>query len=156
MKILYVSPNNENIEISSSFVKSIEETEIPGWSDDKNKRYNKFHNMYKITLVHEGNEKIFRFYDSINNLNKYDLSSEDLLFAFKCIIEDSLSAEMSLCEFIEEYGYDNCKKASQILFLCQKTKEKINSFNFQDLYDIINHIIDYENDDKIDELIKEL
>ena len=122
MKILYISPNKEEIIISSSFYKTIEEKDIPGWLNDKNNGYNKYHNMYKIIIVHEEKEEIFRFYDSISNLRKYDLSSEGLLFAFKCIIEDSLSGNMDLCEFIQEYGYDNCKKANIILNLCKNTK----------------------------------
>jgi len=115
-------------------------------SDDKDTLE---HNIFNITISRKVNGKTirrqFRFYDSYQNYldGKRELSKEDTLFAFRCIIEDALAGNDSFDEFCSNLGYSNDSlKAFRIYKECIKTFRKLQDLgiNQEDLYDILSKL----------------
>lgn len=143
----------DNITIESKLVGPIPEDKTPFAIGAKQPRYD-IHNKFTIIITQNNTSASFAFYDSTHNhkLSINDLSPYDTLMAFRCILEDALSGNMDIDEFMNEFGYEDLEDARRIHYLCIKTKDKIDTFNF-DIYDLINEIIDYENANTIDEHI---
>lgn len=99
------------------------------------------HNHFRIKAIN-GNSKIsFDYYDSHHNYCKghTELSENDIIQAFDCFINDSLSADMDFQYFCGEFGYDtDIRKAYKIYKACCKSLEKANKIIKGDLYDFAN------------------
>lgn len=110
------------------------------------------HYKYKISVKNEKTKKriYFNFFDSIANY-KADikkLSKADILHAFYCFLNDSLSGYYNFNDFINEYGYNtlNMKEYPRIKKIhnaCINSRKKANKINFNSeniLCDSINYI----------------
>ena len=107
------------------------------------------HNVFNITISRKVNGKTvrrqFKFYDSYQNYldGKTELSEEDTLLAFRCIIEDALAGCDGFDEFCSNLGYSNDSlKAFRIYKECVKTFRKLQDLgiNQEDLYDILSKL----------------
>ena len=107
------------------------------------------HNIFNITISRKVDSKTvrrqFKFYDSYQNYldGKRELSKEDTLFAFRCIIEDALAGCDGFDEFCSDLGYSNDSiRAFKIYKACKKTAEKLKDLGISedDLYDIVDKL----------------
>ena len=151
--------DDTNVIITSKFIGPISEDKTPFAIGAKQIRYD-VHNKFKIIVTYNGVSQSFIFYDSIHNYQKgiTVLSPYDTLMAFQCILSDVISGDMDINEFMNEYGYEDFKDANTIHHLCKKSTGKIYELGFtlDDVYNILNQISEYENDDTIEEHITEL
>ena len=81
----------------------------------------------------------FDFWASIANP---DIETEkELLWAFKCFVDDSISGTYTFEEFCGEFGYDeDSRKAHKTWKACQRAKEKLSGVYDGDLYDLVNSL----------------
>ena len=74
-----------------------------------------------------------------------EITTEQGLFdALFCFINDSLSAIDDMDYFIKEYGYDY-KEGKKIYKSCEKSLEKYNRVFTEDIYGVINDLIENYN-----------
>lgn len=118
-----------------------------------------YHNKYSITVINLNNNKRiwFYFWDSlINTQENKKLSEIDLIYAFKCFLEDALNyIDYNIDEFQKEFGYDNITLCLNAYDGCRKSYLKTIKLGLteDDLYNIVNAIIEKENEDKLLDLI---
>jgi hypothetical protein len=79
----------------------------------------------------------FDFWASIENP---DIETEkELLWAFRCFVDDAISGEYDFSEFCGEFGYsDDSIKARKIWKACQRVNEKLKRIYDGDIYELIN------------------
>lgn len=124
--------------------------------------------QYQITSVYKGT-KNWDFSKDINNYNNHIIyitnketkqkcsfeywesivigeitTEQELFFALFCFINDASNAMEDIDYFIESYGYDY-KKGKKIYKLCEKSLEKYNRVFTEDIYDIIEDLIENYN-----------
>jgi len=121
---------------------------IDGFPNDKNDHM--LHNHFKISVVKHRREDpdiliTFDFYGSQHDHDKgkTDLNRTDLIGAFSCFLEDSISGTQSFKEFCSEYGYDeDSMRAFKIYQQCQEQLEKAKKIglNEHSLYVLVNKL----------------
>lgn len=136
-------------------------------SDDKLK-----HDMYAIVLSRgimthadknaSAKTEVFEFYASYNDYverqktsmltgKNPELKKEDIPDVVKCIFGDGLSGLMPFEEFKNEFGYEDCCEAHKVWKACKANLNKLLNLGFKEneLYEIVNRLIDLENDNKL-------
>lgn len=102
------------------------------------------HNMFKVTITNEsGVSTKFDFYGSYNDYISgiTELKDLELLNAFECFINDSISANEDFEEWCSNFGYDtDSRKAHKIYKECQKSLEKAEKIISGDLYEFYNEL----------------
>ena len=107
------------------------------------------HNIFNITISRKVDSKTvrrqFKFYDSYQNYldGKRELSKEDTLFAFRCIIEDAIYGSYDFDDFCGELGYSNDSiRALKMYKACKRTLNKLMDLGIyeSELYDIVNKL----------------
>jgi hypothetical protein len=117
------------------------------FADEKDEMlHNKF--TISVSIILEDKQKItrrFYFFDSQANYEegKEDLDEESLKWAFRCVIEDGLSATESFEDFASGLGYSTDSiKANKIYKECQKSLKKLLDLNIleSELSDILEEL----------------
>lgn len=93
-----------------------------------------YRRKYTVTVVSDatGLSRRFTFTDSIANerAGKVGLAGDELLYAFRCFVEDAAAGERSFDEFAADYGYDlDSHSARQTFRAFQASRQK-----FRDLW----------------------
>jgi len=134
-----------------------------GYSDRWGKRYHP-HYKYRVIVKRLDGPKgeiSFTFHDSHAAFldGKKRLTDEDKVLAFRSYLEDALAylEYESPDEFMRAYGYPTLKEAKRVYNACHRAYEKIRSelnLSEDELYDIINEIVEAENDGNLRKLIE--
>lgn len=99
---------------------------------------------YNITISNDTNVVDFVYYMShIDYLNhKITMNQEDIKNAFECILSDALIPIESFCEFMNEFGYTDCKEAKRIYDACKEERDKLLKIGIDEdeTYDILEMI----------------
>jgi hypothetical protein len=104
-----------------------------------------YHRRYMVNVQSDatGARIGFRFTDSIHNeeLGKIGLDHDELLYAFRCFVEDAIAGDQSFSEFASDFGYDaDSYSARQIHEACQAAARKYERLWDKDPYDVINEL----------------
>jgi hypothetical protein len=130
-------------------------TDKPYWDNSYN------HYKFRISIKNlENNETInFLFWDSIADFEqgKTELTEEDLIYCFKFLLTDAISyldSNGDIDEFQKEFGYEKISECIKAYNGCKKQYQKCLKLGLteNEIYDLLNAIIDKENDDKLLEL----
>jgi len=125
---------------------------VIGFPNDKNDKGT--HNKFEITVINSrtGTPEpdiiiTFDFYGSIadHDKGKTDLNKEDLIDAFRCFIDDSLSGLGSFDDFCDNFGYDNdSMNAFRIYQSCQESTKKARKLGLSEssMCNILNKLSD--------------
>lgn len=115
---------------------------FPNDPEDKN-----YHNQFRITVTNTETKKRtwFNFYGSAHDceLNKIELNDRELLFCFRCLIDDAILGIDSYEDFCSNLGYDeDSRRAERIYKQCEKQVKKNENIGIyeDDLYKIINEL----------------
>jgi hypothetical protein len=121
-----------------------------GWFNKDDEKDQTLHNAFSISVCRllDGGGKVrrnFTFFDSQANYEagKEDLEADDLKEAFRCFIDDALSATYDFKEFCAEFCYSTDSiRAERIYRACQRTLEKVRNLYIVDseLCDMINDL----------------
>ena len=141
---------NKQFEIKAKYL----DLDKPIWDDH-------LHNKFKISVKNlETNKTInFYFYDSLVNTKKgkTELTEEDLIYCFKMFLEDSLDyiQNTNIDDFAEEFGFTKISEAIRAFKGCKRQFEKCLKLGIseEELYDLLNCIIEHENEDKLLSLV---
>jgi hypothetical protein len=121
-----------------------------------------YHNTYriKITNLKTGKSMSVRFWDSIKNTEENRaLTPEDILIATKMIVDDAFSYyDLETPEnFMHEFGF-NEKEATRSWKACKEIYEDLCNIGLDpEAQSTISRVInEYEEEDKLSELIKEV
>ena len=109
-------------------------------------RYRRLYNV-RIHSDATGAEVRFDFTDSIANeeAGKQGLAKDELLWAFRCFVEDALAGESSFEDFASDYGYDlDSYSARQIHKACKRASAKFAKLyhDGRDPADVVNALAD--------------
>jgi hypothetical protein len=145
---------DKTFEIKSRFLGE----DYPDW--DKLNPHNKFSISVKNLLEQQQPLKIsFIFWGSVEDWvkGKNKLNDLELIYAFECFLEDSLSYmdNNNIDDFAKEYGFESVGETIKAFDGCKKSYEKCFKLGLTetDIRDIINEIIEKENNNKLYELI---
>jgi hypothetical protein len=119
------------------------------WDDHEERDHlSTYHNAFSVAvhrLLDDGGKVIrnFTFYDSQANYEKGidDLDEFTLKWAFRCFLDDGLSATYDFEEFCGEFGYDtDSRRAERMYKACQRSLDKLRDLGIFDseLCDMIN------------------
>lgn len=94
----------------------------------------RYRRQYTVSVKSDGTgvTRRFTFTDSIHNEEngKVGLSSEELLYAFRCFTEDATAAMQPFEDFADDFGYDNDSiRARNVYLACKASLRK-----FRDLW----------------------
>jgi len=142
--------------------------------DDPKSKYAKLkHHHYRIDIISNGKVETFDYYDSYSAYEKWiptylkfpdhlteeqdtklyamrnppTLSEHSLISAVGSIFEDAISGSMDLCDFVDEYGFDNCKQSIKTWKACRDAYDRLirmGSFSENDFYRIVEMIQEKE------------
>jgi isopropylmalate/homocitrate/citramalate synthase len=106
------------------------------WNDDTNNWNN---HMIKVTNTETKQSIAFEFWSSIV---KPEITEEkEVLFAFECLILDSIAGDKYFEDFCSEFGYDtDSRKAEKIHKKCIKQLEKLKKIYDGDIYELVNEL----------------
>jgi hypothetical protein len=100
----------------------------------------------------------FDFWESVANKDKMVLSDLDIVYAVKMFFEDALSYAdyNNIDDFAREFGYTKISEALNAYNGCKKALHKCEKIGLttEDLREIVNTLIDLENEDKLENVIK--
>jgi L-lactate utilization protein LutC len=155
-KTIFVAIGGTELRITATY----QGKSVPPWD-------NRYHNKYRITISNlkemmewrENRPKFthVNFWDSLVNTEEMKpLSSEDILLAFKDIIEDALAViEWETPEeFAKAFLYDE-KEARRVFRECKKIYEELERIGLdrEKIDEIERILVEKENEDKLHELI---
>jgi len=119
---------------------------------ESNEMLNGYHFKHTIKI----NNKIqFTYHTSINDYQNgiIEMSGQDLLFAFRCFIQDSqIGLESSFSEFCSEFGYEEFIESPETLKLsvnmeakkiynkCVRSAKSYEKLTSLDAYDILDEL----------------
>ena len=106
---------------------------------------NGINNVFNVKAKVGENSVSFKYHTSQADYNNgiHVMDAQNLQFALHCLLMDAISGEMSLEDFISEFGYDN-KTGRNIHRKCEKQLEKA-TFLFSDIYEACNALNELEN-----------
>ena len=124
--------DEETISVSSVFVESVK-----GWV-----RPTDYNNRFNVTITCGGTSETFQYHISIDETNKGKkvLTDEDHISALYSFIGDAIAGTMGFEEFMDEYGYTNCREGYRIHKACKKAMDQYNTLNIGDAYEVSNFI----------------
>ena len=124
--------NTEAIEISSKMVECVK---------GKFVAY-EYNNVFNVTINHENKTETFEYTISIQETKngKTELTHEDHITAVYSFIGDAIVGEMSFENFMDDFGYTDCRMGYKIHKACGKSLEQFNTLNMGDAYDISDFI----------------
>jgi len=135
----------KNLKISSTIVQR--GIKFPHSDPNSWTRHNQF--RVKVCDEDEGVCKSFNYHGSHDDWqkNKTRLDDEDLLFALRAFLDDSMSGTMDFEEFCSEFGYEcyeppESTRAKRIHRAVQDANEKANDLGISDdeVYDMFNEL----------------
>lgn len=133
--------------------------DYPDWDKEKNEHY-----KYSIQVksLDNGKRIRFNFWSSYQDFldRKDKLTKEDLIFCFRCLLEDAilyLNSNGDIDEFASELGLTKPSEVLRAFKGCKKQYEKCLKLGLTDneIFDMVNAIIDKENEDKLLDLVVE-
>jgi hypothetical protein len=143
---------DKEFEIKAKFFRA----EVPAW---ENLKLPHFRFRISVKNLKIGKTIFFNFWDSYENFRKgkKELNDEDLIFCFKCFLDDAISYydNQDINDFASEFGYDDIKACLRAWKGCKVQYEKVKKLglNDDDLINIFNKIVELENEDKLLTLI---
>ena len=124
--------DDETVEITSTLKGAVE-----GWV---NKR--EYNNLFAVTVQSGAVKETFEYHISIVDTNngKKVLTDADHISALYAFIEDGIAGLMDFEEFMDEYGYDDCRKGYKIHKACEAAQKQCARLGLGDLYAVSNYI----------------
>jgi predicted nucleotidyltransferase len=128
--------------------------DYPNW--DKQNLHNKF--SIKVKNLLNEKEISFIFWGSVEEWlkGKTKLNDFDLIYAFKCFLEDSLTymENNNIDDFAKEYGFESVSETIKAFNGCKKAFEKCLKLELSesDIEDIFSEL-EKENESKLREII---
>ena len=122
----------ETVEITSV----LKET-VKGWA-----RPNDYNNVFAVTVQSGDHKETFDYHISVVDTNKGKkvLTDTDHIGAFYSFIGDGIAGLMDFEEFMNEYGYDDCRKGYKIYKACEAAQKQCTRLGLGDLYAVSNYI----------------
>jgi len=119
------------------------------------------HFKFRIVVknLENGRWTWFYFYGSYAEFEKgkTELTKEDLVIAFKCFLEDCLAVldYPDVDDFANAFGYDKPSIVLKVYKACERALRKAKKLGLEEdeIYDLINEIIEKENEDRIYDLV---
>lgn len=124
--------NDETVEITSTLKGTVE-----GWV---NKR--EYNNLFAVTVQSGTVKETFDYHISIADTNKDKrvLTDEDHISAFYSFVGDGIAGLMDFEEFMDEFGYEDCRKGYKIHKSCEAAQKQCARLGLGDLYAVSNYI----------------
>lgn len=120
---------------------------VKGFPFEADENHKMYHNEFIVTvkcIYPDGKKKrrSFKYYDSAQACmdGKTELSPKDLLYCFRCFIDDALAGVDTFEDFCGNLGFDtDSRKAERVHKACIKTLEKAEALGLatDDLYDAL-------------------
>lgn len=107
----------------------------------------RYRREYRVTVKSDATnqQRVFTFTDSIHNeeRGKVGLTGDELLYAFRCWVEDGIAGDQSFADFCADYGYDtDSMSAHQTWKVCRDASRRLAAlFHAEpDAHDIIREL----------------
>jgi hypothetical protein len=119
--------------------------EVSGFPNDERDIYP--HNVFLISVKREAIVRRFNYYGSSHDHDKgkTELTEQDLMFCFRCFIEDAEEGNKTFEEFCGDLGYDkDSRRAEKIYKACGRQLKKALDLGIfaSELCDILNDLSD--------------
>lgn len=99
---------------------------------------------FAVTVTNGGITATFEYHISIveTNKGKKVLTDTDHISAFYSFIGDGIAGLMGFEEFMDEYGYEDCRKGYKIHKACEAAQKQCARLGLDNLYAVSNYILE--------------
>ena len=124
--------DEESVEITSTLKGTVE-----GWV---NKR--EYNNLFAVTVQSGAVKESFDYHISIAETNKGKkvLTDADHISAFYAFVGDGIAGLMDFKEFLDEFGYTDCREGYKIHKACEAAQKQCARLGLGDLYQVSNYM----------------
>jgi len=124
--------DDETVEITSILKDTVE-----GWVNK-----HEYNNLFAVTVQSGAVKETFDYHISIADTNKGKrvLTDVDHIGAFYSFVGDGIAGLMDFEEFMDEFGYEDCRKGYRIHKACEAAQKQCARLGLGDLYAVSDYI----------------
>jgi hypothetical protein len=124
--------DDETVEITSILKDTVE-----GWVNK-----HEYNNLFAVTVQSGAVKETFDYHISIADTDngKRALTDVDHISAFYSFVGDGIAGLMDFEEFMDEFGYEDCRKGYRIHKACEAAQKQCARLGLGDLYAVSDYI----------------
>jgi hypothetical protein len=101
-----------------------------------------YNNVFAVTVTNGGIAETFDYHVSVHDTEegKKELTDADHISAIYCFLGDGIASLMDFKEFMDEFGYEDCREGYKIHKACEAAQKQCARLGLGDLNRISNYM----------------